>query len=428
VTETNNRISDRALHIRLDMEKPSRPENREGFSIAVICALVSEANAVEACFDEIWDDDFDYGKAPGDTNAYTLGRIGVHNAVLAFMPDMGASSAARVASSFQSSFPCIRLALVVGICGAVPFTKDGGEILLGDVVVSTGVVQYDFGRKLPDKFVRKDTLNDNLGRPNTEIRSLLSKLGSFRVSKRLKANLLENLTALTAMEDFNLMGYPGTAEDKLHEVTYRHKHYNKPSCSICNDGTEDSACPDTTNRPCKDLGCSASKLVPRRSLNQEPRRPALHFGNIASGNLVMQSGRERDEIAARENIVAFEMEGAGVWDTFPCIIIKAVCDYADSHKHWSWQPYATVVAASCMKAFLKEWPAEIKKSDEAKPGKWMAHSSSMLTRIVQSPPSQPSPGAGAGGLSQGGSTFSGTNHGRDINQIGNIGGDYIVGR
>jgi nucleoside phosphorylase len=76
---------------------------------------------------------------------------------------------------------------------------------------------------------------------------------------------------------------------------------------------------------------------------------------IASGDTVMKSAEDRDTIATRDNIIAFEMEGAGVWDNLPCVVIKGVCDYADSHKNKEWQSYAAATAASCMKAFLQEW-------------------------------------------------------------------------
>ncbi|KAL2128280.1 hypothetical protein VTI74DRAFT_9392 [Chaetomium olivicolor] len=49
------------------------------------------------------------------------------------------------------------------------------------------------------------------------------------------------------------------------------------------------------------------------------------------------------------------MEGAGVWDIFPCVVIKGACDYADSHKTKAWQRYAAATAAACMKAFLGHW-------------------------------------------------------------------------
>ena len=69
----------------------------------------------------------------------------------------------------------------------------------------------------------------------------------------------------------------------------------------------------------------------------------------------MKSGHHRDEIAGREQVIAFEMEGAGVWDVLPSLVIKAVCDYADSHKNKNWQGYAAAVAAACTKACLNEW-------------------------------------------------------------------------
>jgi len=68
----------------------------------------------------------------------------------------------------------------------------------------------------------------------------------------------------------------------------------------------------------------------------------------------MKSGEDRDEITLREKVIGFEMEGTGVWDNFPCVVIKGVCDYADSHKNKKWQGYVAAAAIACMKAFLKE--------------------------------------------------------------------------
>jgi hypothetical protein len=51
------------------------------------------------------------------------------------------------------------------------------------------------------------------------------------------------------------------------------------------------------------------------------------------------------------------MEGAGVWENFPSVIIKGVCDYADSHSNKTWQCYSAATAAACTKAFLGEWIA-----------------------------------------------------------------------
>ncbi|SPO03830.1 uncharacterized protein DNG_06513, partial [Cephalotrichum gorgonifer] len=319
---------------RLPIERhPRRPATRRDFEIAIICALTLEADAVDALFDYCWDDDGPpYDKAPGDPNAYSTGAIGRHNVVLARMSGMGKANAAAVAANCRASFPNIKLAVIVGVCGAVPFDPHGGEIVLGDVIISDGVVQYDLGRQLPERFMRKDTLLDSLGRPNAEIRSLLAKLKGRRGRKMLRDKIATYMNVLQAEPDL-VAEYPGIKYDRLFEAAYRH----------IADGES-----------CDECGCAGS-LVPRRRLEQDSPVPAVHFGLIASGDTVMKSGEERDAIARQDNIVGFEMEGAGVWDIFPCVVIKGACDYADSHKTKAWQRYAAATAAACMKAFLDHW-------------------------------------------------------------------------
>ncbi|VUC31587.1 unnamed protein product [Clonostachys rosea] len=315
--------------------KWKRPTHQRDFGIAILCALPIEANAIEALFDEYWDDDWPcYSKAAGDSNTYTTGSIGPHNVVLIHMPSMGKGSAASVAANCRVSFPGIRLAIVVGVCGIVPYvpgTKD--EIILGDVIVSDGIIQYDLGRRLPDRFERKDTLLDSLGRPNNEIRGVLAKLRGNRSRGMLLSNMNAYLNELR--KDAALKAeYPGTQNDKLFG-------------EVCNHATSSMACQAS--------GCRRDQPVSRSRLDQDAPQPAVHFGLIASGDTVMKSREERDSISQRENVVGFEMEGAGVWDIFPCVVIKGACDYADSHKTKVFQPYAAATAASCAKAFLKNW-------------------------------------------------------------------------
>jgi len=345
------------------MAHPPPPKDRNGFEIAIICATKVEADAVEATFDKIWD--HKYERAPGDTNAYTTGVIGDHNTVLAYMPGMGKGAAGRMAGSFCSSFTRIRLALLVGICGGVP---DGGgdrnnkEVLLGDVVISTSIVQYDFGRRWPGRFDRKDTLDDNLGRPNSEIRGFLVKLQAWRGTKKLRNNMMRYLAVLLEEADFEESRYPGPDRDKLFQAVYRHRHHQsegRAPCTDCNKG-EDNICENALRSSCSVLGCDETRLVHRERLVKaqealESPQPAIHYGRIASGDTIMRSGEDRDEIARNEKVIAFEMEGAGIWDSFPCVIIKGISDYADSHKSKEWQAYAAATAASCMKSFLDEW-------------------------------------------------------------------------
>ncbi|UKZ60137.1 uncharacterized protein TrAtP1_001421 [Trichoderma atroviride] len=352
-----------------------RPSGRDDFEIALICALQIESDAVEALFDENFEENSSYGKAPGDPNAYAIGKMAGHNVVLAFMPGMGKVNSANVAASFRMSFPNIKLGIVVGICGGVPGGEDGEkEVLLGDIIVSTALIQYDFGRQYDDRVVRRDTLQDNLSRPNLAIRSFLSKYSGLRGRKTLREKTFSYLDDLCVKNGFEKSAYPGADKDILYHPKYRHKHRNAAVCSACSRcrKSSDKVCDSALELSCAELGCDDRMIIPRARIEKakstasstvasrdeelrEARKPFIHFGKMASGDLVIKSGRHRDKIAVREKVIAFEMEGAGVWDSFPTVVIKSVCDYADSHKNKTWQRYAAATAAACSKAFLEEW-------------------------------------------------------------------------
>ncbi|KAL2823436.1 hypothetical protein BDW59DRAFT_163216 [Aspergillus cavernicola] len=46
------------------------------------------------------------------------------------------------------------------------------------------------------------------------------------------------------------------------------------------------------------------------------------------------------------------MEAAGLMKNFPCIVIRGISDYADSHKNQRWQRYASATATAYAKEFL----------------------------------------------------------------------------
>ena len=66
----------------------------------------------------------------------------------------------------------------------------------------------------------------------------------------------------------------------------------------------------------------------------------------------MKHGLTRDKIANEEGVICFEMEAAGLMDNFPCLVIRGICDYADSHKNKTWQPYAAATAAALARELL----------------------------------------------------------------------------
>ena len=44
----------------------------------------------------------------------------------------------------------------------------------------------------------------------------------------------------------------------------------------------------------------------------------------------------RDCLAEELHILCVEIEAAGLMDNFPCLVIRGICDYADSHKNKRW--------------------------------------------------------------------------------------------
>ncbi|KAL6821372.1 hypothetical protein V8C40DRAFT_250194 [Trichoderma camerunense] len=331
------------------------PSSRHEFKIAILCALPLEASALQGLFDAHWDAE-KYGKEQVDTNAYSLGVLGSHNVVLVHMPNMGKVAAAVAAANLRTSFRGIQLALVVGICGGAPFGPSG-KLFLGDVVISEGLVQYDLGRRLPNTFVRKDTPGENLPRPRPEVRAILTKLQTAQGRQQLQNEMLEHLGLLRQRPGLRIP-YPGSTNDRLYKSNYLHRHRLPSECAICfNDDGED-LCHLAIEATCEELGCRELDPRPRyRIINtSNESHPSVHFGFVATGDTVMRSGKDRDSIAARDNVIAFEMEGAGVWETFPAtLVIKGVCDYADSHKNKTWQAYAAATAAATTKAFLEHW-------------------------------------------------------------------------
>ena len=349
------------------------PRDRDGFEIAIVCALKLERDAVEALMEvDFKERGRTYGKDGQDRNAYTTGVLGGKAVVLAYPRDMGTLNAATVASDMRFSFKNIKMCLVVGITGGAPRTPDGSDILLGDIIISTAVIQLDFGRQHPNGFKRKSAVENTLGRANPEIANFLALLAGDRATRRLATKTSEYGRASTLASKF---AHPGLSPGCLFPSGYRHKHQDPQKCAICSNctGWDDPVCDEAERASCKELKCDERALshdmtdaferTPGGGPRPQEALPAnIHFGRVASSNGVMKSGVHRDKLMASEEVIAFEMEGAGTWDQLPTVVVKSVCDHADSHKNKAWQGYAAATAASCAKAILEEW----EESDVAK--------------------------------------------------------------
>ncbi|KAL7948310.1 hypothetical protein V8C42DRAFT_342360 [Trichoderma barbatum] len=346
---------------------PSKPTQRSEFKIAIVCALQVEYDAVCLLVDEFWDDE-DFGRAESDLNFYTTGHIHNHNVVILLLASMGKTSAASSIANMRMSFTAIQLVLLVGICGGVP-SGPRGEILLGDVIIGDEIRLYDYGKRYPDGFQRSGNFGYSTSNFNRGVRGLLSFLETDRGSRLLEDRISHHLQQLqeVASSQRNVKyAYPGAAEDRLFVSEYRHKHHQRAPC-ICRGCLTDSdpVCEEAIKASCLETDCDPSHIILRERIAAkklfeperlyEAQRPIVHFGRLASADTVLKSAKDRDALSQELQVIGFEMEAAGLYNELPYIVIKSVCDYADSHKCKTWQPFAAATAASACKSLLEHY-------------------------------------------------------------------------
>ncbi|KAN0069937.1 hypothetical protein V8E54_012243 [Elaphomyces granulatus] len=300
----------------------------EDYTVAWICALPLEAAAAKAMLDKTHPQ---LSQSAGDDNAYMLGEISGHSIVIACLPSgvYGTVAAATVAANMRTTFPYIRFGLMVGIGGGVPSMKN--DIRLGDVVVSKptgvlgGVVQYDYGKTVASRVFQQT------GMMNQPPQVLLNAVARLHADEMLGNNqsIVEVISNVlnTNVQTKSLFSRPANEHDRLFDPIYDHPR-NEDTCISCDK---------------------------RQVIYRHPRtsgKPKIHYGLIASGNQVMKHGETRDRLGKEYGMLCFEMEAAGLMNQLPCLVIRGICDYSDSHKNKHWQGYAALVAAAYARILL----------------------------------------------------------------------------
>lgn len=84
----------------------------------------------------------------------------------------------------------------------------------------------------------------------------------------------------------------------------------------------------------------------------------IHRGTIASGELVIKDANKRDDLAQEHGVLCFDMEAAGALTEFPCMVIRGISDYCDSHKNDAWHGYAAAVAAAMQDSYFSTCPSK----------------------------------------------------------------------
>ncbi|KAK1965429.1 purine and uridine phosphorylase [Colletotrichum sublineola] len=262
---------------------------------------------------------------PADHNSYILGEVQGHKVVIACLPAgiYGTTPAATVAKDLLRTFKSIRFVLMVGIGGGAPSQELGRDLRLGDIVVrqpsgtSGGIIQYDRRKMVQEgEFQRTGSLNE----PPQVLLAALSRLQADHLIEDSKMpQFLQELFSKIPERMKKKFSHQGVANDHLFHAGYDH------------------VSPDATCEQC----CDQSQTVKR-------------------------DGRDDTDPAwrgARGGVLCFETEAAGLQD-FPCLVIRGICDYADSHKNKEWQEYAAATAATFAKELLSVIPPTTVQQDK----------------------------------------------------------------
>jgi nucleoside phosphorylase len=308
----------------------------ESYTVGWISAINTEYVAAQLFLDEKHPKPEPSSLPIDDNNHYTLGKIGHHNVVVAQLPEgrYGSVSAANVAKDMKRSFPNVRIGLMVGIGGGAPSWRH--DVRLGDVVVSSagpgssGVFQYDFGKTIQNRsFQATGFLND----PPT---FLQTAIGGLKAQYEIQGHQIEQSISEILDKNPRLQAKykrPHSSTDKLYRSDVIHS-----DADCCETATMDET----------------SKLRSRQPRAAHEDDPAIHYGLIASANQVLKDASIRDKLSEEKDVMCFEMEAAGLMKDFPCLVIRGICDYADTHKSKQWQGYAAMAAAAYTKDLLSE--------------------------------------------------------------------------
>ncbi|KAG5769306.1 hypothetical protein H9Q72_003400 [Fusarium xylarioides] len=323
----------------MEREK-TRLDSPSLYTIGWIAALAIEQAAARALLDEEHSEPNNFHPSPLDTNNYIWGRVGQHNIVIASLPAgvYGTTSAANSASDLVHSLPQIRFGLLVGIGGAIARPNDDQDIRLGDVVVGQphgltgGVVKYDFGK------VKANGVWERTGSLDKPPAVLLKALANLQAEHEMRPSKIPQLIGamLEANPGMKRPGsnftYQGSENDRLFPSDY--EHVGGKTCAKC----------DVSHRVYRE--------------ERETTEPMIHYGVIASGNTLIKDAKFRDSLGESigHQCLCVEMEAVGLVDRFPCLVIRGMCDYADSHKNDQWQRYAASTAAAFAVELLSHVP------------------------------------------------------------------------
>lgn len=302
-----------------------RTPSYHDYTIGWICALPVEFDAAREMLDEEHDP---LPHFAGDPWSYVLGTIGQHNVVIpnpsskAFYGQTTSAMTSRV----YSTFPNVNIYLAVGISSGSHAPSD--DVRLGDVVV--GFLSDTNG----------DINQDNSAKTDSTARRLEKK----RILDAVKRHFGPELGG-TFLSSHSRPRYPTV------EAQVKHSAVNT------NQSLEEA---DHNDKCLKEKGYCC-QLESDRGPTLGPDGSRVHHAPNAPSNQVTED-RQMHDIVGRDDVIGFEMEAAGMIN-LPCLIIRGICDNADTcsrkRANVDWQEYAAAAAAAYARDLLLSVSLEV---------------------------------------------------------------------
>ncbi|XP_045472492.1 uncharacterized protein LOC123678797 isoform X5 [Harmonia axyridis] len=309
-------------------------------TIAIITAQYCEKLAVDAMIEN--KETFVRYTTVGESNVYTLGNIGAHRIVCTKLPSVGHTREAMTAAGntttrLLGTFQKVDYVFLVGAGGGVPhYTDYNKHVRLGDVVVS-----YPSKDKNIYFYCEKANLNE---------KEYDFEYKSYRPNNLNLQDIAANLKSSAANDT---------------KVTPPWVKYIQGALNILRSSPEPDFRPPSSdtdklymNIGNKDIIEVAHPLPQDKSVRRQEGCPRIHLGSVASGRQIVKEDVLRQKFAAKMGVLSFDSEFDAVIesilgnckDSFICI--RGISDYKDGTRQKEWQPYASLAAASVMKAII----------------------------------------------------------------------------
>lgn len=287
----------------------------ENIKIGIVTVLPKECATIKLLLDNVEECYFE-GKGAG--HRFFVGEIksangGVHKVALG-QCGMGNNKASIRAITMQNHFPSIESIIMVGIAGGIPSPDNLSEhIRLGDIIVSEGVIQYDFVKETSEKVICRS------------------------IPAKPSAKLLEALEAIKVKEYEEIYAWKSLID------AYAVNKFAKPSCDDV-------------------LHDSMGKIISHPKDIHRDCYPKVFYGKIASANTLLKNFERRQKLKEQYGVLAVEMEASGIadatWETgVGYLVIRGISDYCDDYKNDDWQEYAAMVAACYTRDLIENLPS-----------------------------------------------------------------------